>query len=639
MDPAARGRGDIKMLSVHNLSKSFIERTLFENVSFEIEKGDKVGFIGANGAGKTTLFKILNGELDADSGNVFVSSNTSVGYMEQHACTHPDRSVYDELASGFQYLMDMEDEIEKLNAEVEKSPTKENIENQTALIERFESLGGLTYKARTRSALIGFGFGEKLFDMPTGKLSGGQRSKLSLLKLLLSRSNFLLLDEPTNHLDIASVNWLESFIKDFKGSMLIISHDRYFLDNVTNKTIELENRKTMMYKGNYSEFKKKKQAYVESLTNKYKNDLKEIKRIEGIVEQQKRWGTERNYITAASKQKQADRIKAQLVAPERELESIHMRFEPKRVSGEDVLDARNLSKSFGDKRLFSNVDFHIRRGERVFIIGENGCGKTTLFNMLLGKMPFDSGEVDYGVHVDLGYFDQMQSNLNLEKTALDEIWDTFPDMTETKLRTCLGSFLFKGDEVFKPLSKMSGGERARVSLLKLMLDGSNLLLLDEPTNHLDSVSREQLESTLGNYEGTMLIISHDRYFINKLATRILALDKNGVTEYLGNYDYYLERTAKTGEGTSESVSKAEKKPNDYVLEKQKRAKERKLKNDIKKAEELIERLDEEIAVLNDELQKDEVVSDFEKLTELTNELEKKQSELEKAYENWEALTS
>lgn len=627
------------MLSVHNLEKSFIERTLFKDVTFEIEKGDKVGLIGANGTGKTTLFKIINGEMSSDSGNVFTSSDVTLGYMEQHACNHPERSIYDELISVFDNLIETEKQIELINAEVEKNPTPENIEKQTALIDEFERNGGLTYKARTRSALIGFGFEEKNFDMPTGKLSGGQRSKLSLLKLLLSRSNFLLLDEPTNHLDLSSVNWLESFIKDFKGSMLIISHDRYFLDNVTNITIELEHQKTMMYKGNYTEFKKKKQAYVESLTRKYENDMKEIKRIEGIVEQQKRWGRERNFITAASKQKQADKIKEQLVAPERELEKIHMRFETKRVSGEDVLIAENLSKSFGDNHLFSNVDFHIRRGERVFIIGENGCGKTTLFNMLLGKTAFDSGMVDYGAQVDLGYFDQMQSNLDLNKTALDEIWDAFPNMTETKLRTALGSFLFKGDEVFKPLNKMSGGERARVSLLKLMLEGSNLLLLDEPTNHLDSSSREQLETTLQNYDGTMLIISHDRYFINKLATRILALDKNGMTEYLGNYDYYLERTSESKKAEAVSEEKEAKKPNDYTLEKQRRARERKLKNDIKKAEQLIETLELEIAGLNDELQKDEVVSDFEKLTELTEKLEEKQSELEKAYEIWEELTA
>lgn len=625
------------VLSVHNLSKSFVENMLFENVSFDIEKGDKVGFIGANGVGKTTLFRILNGEITPDEGNVFTSGDVSIGYMQQHACTHPERCVYDELISVFDYLIQMESDISDLNALVAKSATPENIEKQTAAIERFEALGGLTYKSRTRSALIGFGFQEKQFEMPTGKLSGGQRSKLSLLKLLLSRSNFLLLDEPTNHLDISSVNWLEGFIKSFKGSMLIISHDRYFLDKVTNKTIELEHNSVMMYRGNYTEFKKKKQAYEDSIRNKYENDIKEIKRIEGIVEQQKRWGRERNFITAASKQKQADKIKAQLVAPEKELQTVNMRLEPKRVSGNDVLVASNLGKSFGDKLLFQNVDFHIRRGEKVFIIGDNGCGKTTLFNILMGKLDFDSGFYEYGAQVDIGYFDQMQNNLDLNKSALDEIWDAFPDMTETRVRTYLGSFLFKGDEVFKPLGKMSGGERARVSLLKLMLNGSNMLLLDEPTNHLDASSREQLEKTLADYEGTMLIISHDRYFINKLADRILLLTKNGMVQYLGNYDYYAEKVLMVEQAIAEQNQRNEKKPNAYELEKQQRAKERKRLNDIAKTEERINALDAEIDRINKLLSSDEVISDYEKLLELTAELEEKQSELEKSFEQLEEL--
>ncbi|MBQ7505495.1 MAG: ABC-F family ATP-binding cassette domain-containing protein [Ruminococcus sp.] len=625
------------VLSVHNLSKSFVEQKLFKDVSFDVEKGDKVGFIGANGVGKTTLFRILNGEVSPDEGSIFKSGDVTIGYMQQHACTHPERSVHDELISVFDYLIDMEAEITRLNALVAKSATPENIEKQTALIERFESLGGLTYKSRTRSALIGFGFEQKQFDMPTGKLSGGQRSKLSLLKLLLSRSDFLLLDEPTNHLDISSVNWLESFIKGFKGSMLIISHDRYFLDKVTNKTIELEHNSIMMYKGNYTEFKKKKQAYEDSLRNKYENDLKEIKRIEGIVEQQKRWGRERNFITAASKQKQADRIKAQLVAPEKELETVNMRLEPKRESGNDVLMATDLSKSFGEKTLFKNVSFHLRKGEKVFVLGDNGCGKTTLFNILMGKLSFDSGFYEYGAQVDIGYFDQMQTNLDLNKSALDEIWDAFPDMTETRVRTYLGSFLFRGDEVFKPLNQMSGGERARVSLLKLMLNGSNLLLLDEPTNHLDASSREQLEQTLSDYEGTMLIISHDRYFINKLADRVLVLTKNGMVQYLGNYDYYAEKISMVEKALDEQKHRTEKKPNTYELEKQRRAKERKRLNDIKKAEELINSLDEQIEELNKLLSNDEVISDYEKLLELTADLESKESELEKAYEELDEL--
>lgn len=630
------------VLSVHNLSMSFVEQNLFNDVTFEIEKGDKVGFIGGNGVGKTTLFKIINGKLSPDSGQVFTASDTVVGYMEQHACSEGNRSVYDELISVFDYLTEMEKEIEVQNRIVDSSPmpSSEDIEKQTRLIEEYQRLGGLTYKSRTRSALLGFGFDEKYFDMPTGKLSGGQRSKLSLLKLLLSKSNMLLLDEPTNHLDIKAVNWLENFIKDFKGSMLIISHDRYFLDNVTNKTIELEHEKVMMYKGNYTEFKSKKKAYVESLTNKYENDLKEIKRIEGIVEQQKRWGREHNFITAASKQKEADRIKAQLVSPDSQLKTMRMNFTPKQTSGNDVLMCSNLSKSF-DNKLFENVDLHIKRNERVFIIGENGCGKTTLFNMILGKIAPDSGSIDFGAQVDVGYFDQMQNNLDLNKTALDEIWDSFPNMTETQVRTALGSFLFSGDQVFIPLNKMSGGERARISLLKLMLGKNNFLLLDEPTNHLDSASREQLENTLSEYEGTMLIISHDRYFVNKLATRILDLTQNGMVEYLGNYDYYLEKNKdfENAKITNGDVEKKQSKgSSDYKQQKLEQAKERKRKNDLKKTEAKIEELDEKIATLNDMLQQDEITSDYAKLMELTNELEQMQEEQEMLYTLWEELS-
>ena len=475
--------------------------------------------------------------------------------------------------------------------------------------------------------------------MPTGKLSGGQRSKLSLAKLLLSKANMLLLDEPTNHLDIDSVNWLEGFIREFKGSMIIISHDRYFLDNVTNKTIELEHGKIRCYKGNYSEFIKKKESDDEALRNKYENDLKEIKRIEGIVEQQKRWGRERNFITAESKQKEADRIKAQLVTPESELETIRMNFNIKRETGNDVLICENLAKAFGEKHLFDNVNIHIRKGERVFIIGSNGCGKTTLFNILTCKTASDTGEVRYGSNVDLGYFDQMQNNLNLEKTAIDEIWDTFPNMTQTQVRSALGSFLFKGDEVFKPLNKMSGGERARVSLLKLMLDGSNFLLLDEPTNHLDSASREQLEDTLKNYEGTMLVISHDRYFINKLADRVLVMEKHGLKEYLGNYDNYAEKVKNQVSEISEVKQEKESKgKNDYQLQKQKQAEERKRKTQLAKTEKLIEQLEVEIEETNTLLQSEEVISNYEKLMELTEKLEDLNIQLENAYDLWGELS-
>lgn len=631
-------------LSVRNLTMTFIERNLFTDVSFDVEERDKVGFIGANGVGKTTLFKILNGEISPVSGTVTFSKNVRPGYMEQHACNNPRADVYHELLSVFDYLSDMETEISALAHQIDNKSGNldELVERQTMLIEQFERAGGLTYKSRTRSALLGLGFSENDFTMPVGNLSGGQRSKLCLAKLLLSQSNMLLLDEPTNHLDIDAIAWLEGFLRDFKGAMIIISHDRYFLDNVTNKTIELEHNRAMVYTGSYSEFVKKKESVNESLKNKYEHDLKEIKRIEGIVEQQKRWGQAHNFITAASKQKEADRIKDGLVAPESELETMRMHFEPRCESGNDVLICKNLAKSFDDKQLFKNVDIHIRKGERVFIIGGNGCGKTTLFRILTGKTPMNSGEYDYGANVEIGYFDQMQQNLDLSKTALDEVWDTFPNMTQTEVRSALASFLFKGDEVFKPLSKMSGGERARVSLLKLMLKGSNFLLLDEPTNHLDASSREELEKTLLDYSGTMLIVSHDRYFINKIADRILLLTNNGVKEYLGNYDYYLERTTAEKQGVVLTESKKEKKEkpqNDYFLQKQKQSEERKRQTKLKKAEAEIERLDEEIAKTQELLSSEEVAADYEKLMELSKLLEDLQKQQEEQYEIWEELES
>ena len=628
-------------LSVRNLEVTFVDRTLFSNVSFDVEPRDKMGFIGANGVGKTTLFRVLSGELSPTNGTVAFEKSVRVGYMEQHSCKDPEVSVFDELVSVFDHLKEIERETAAVTSDIENKNGDINalVERQTALIEEYESKGGLTYKSRTRSALLGLGFSEKDFEMKVGNLSGGQRSKLCLAKLLLSQSNFLLLDEPTNHLDIKSVGWLEDFLRDFKGAMIIISHDRYFLDNVTNKTIELEHQKAMCYKGSYSEFKKKKQAYNDSLKNKYENDIKEIKRIEGIVEQQKRWGRERNFITAASRQKEADRIKAQLVAPDSELETMRMRFEPKFESGNDVLMCRGLEKSFGEKLLFRDVNIHIRKGERVFILGENGCGKTTLFRILTGKTSQDSGEFEYGTNVMPGYFDQMQQNLDLNKTAIDEVWDRFPNLTQTEVRSALAAFLFKGEEVFKPLSKMSGGERARVSLLKLMLQGSNFLLLDEPTNHLDASSREELENTLIEYGGTLLIISHDRYFINKLADRILTLDKNGVKEYLGDYNYYHEHVKVEQQSECSDGQKEKQKPvNEYFLKKQRASEERKRQTKLKKTEAEIERLDSEISKTESLLATEEVASDYEKLIELTNELEQLNSELEKQYEIWEELS-
>lgn len=630
------------LLSLQNIGMEFIERTLFSGISLEVGEHDKIGFIGANGAGKTTLFKIICGELEPTSGAVAISKDAKVGYMEQHACKRPEVTVYNELLSVFQPLIELESELELVNTQLEQGSgdAQSLAERQMNLREQYERDGGLTYKSRTAATLNGLGFGNEYFDMPIKSLSGGQLSKLSLAKLLLCGANLLLLDEPTNHLDIASCRWLEGFIRDFSGAVIVISHDRYFLDSVTGRTIELEHAKIRSYKGSYSEFMKKKEAEQESIKNKYEADMKEIKRIEAIVEQQKRWGRERNFITAASKQKQADRIKEQLEAPDSELETIHFRFTPKEESGNDVLICENLAKSFGDKKLFDNVNLHIRKGERVFLLGANGCGKTTLFKTLLGKYAPNAGFANFGANVRVGYFDQIQENLHFENTALDEIWNDYPQMTQTQVRTALGAFLFKGDDVFKEIRSLSGGERARIALLKLMLDGGNFLLLDEPTNHLDTASREALEKTLLDYSGTMLIISHDRYFINRLATKIITLRQSGIKEYIGNYDDYLE---KSDEESGVVTAKGKKEPTasamDYKAKKEYASNKRKLQSAIKRCEQEIARIEEETESVQSQLSNPDAASDFELLTSLTEQLEKLNTQSIEMLEEWEELNT
>lgn len=630
------------VLSVHNLEMSFSERVLFSQVSFDIESSDKVGFIGVNGVGKTTLFKILCGKMEQTGGDFFTSKNLKIGYMEQHACSNSENTVYNELLSVFPHLIKMEEEIDRLNLDLEMGRSDEKtIMRQTELMEQFTAMEGLVYKSRTASALTGLGFKQEDFNMPVKKLSGGQRSKLSLAKLLLSGSDIILLDEPTNHLDINSVSWLESFIRDFKGAAIIISHDRYFLDTVTNKTMELEHEKLQMYNGNYTEFIRKKEEAKKAAENKYKKDMAEIKRIEGIIEQQRRWNREKNIKTAESKQKEIDRIKENLVVPESELENIKFKFQPNTESGNDVLMCEEVSKTFGEKKIFENVNMHIRKGEKVFIVGSNGCGKTTLFRIIMGTVPADRGEIDFGAKVETEYFDQMQENLNMEKTAMDEIWDEYPKMTQTQVRTSLGAFLFKGDEVFKPINQMSGGERARVSLLKLMLGGGNFLLLDEPTNHLDTTSREALEESLKSYEGTMLIISHDRYFINKLADRILELKPEGMTEYLGNYDYYMEkRLEKSGQDSGKTQTETKKSAGaiDYKMKKEMQAQERKRRSMLKKTEQEIEETELEMEKVNEQLADPQVTSDYQKLIELSGKLEELKTKQEQLYEQWAELS-
>lgn len=625
------------VLSAQNLSLSFGEEKVFSSLSFDIKNDEKAGLVGVNGAGKTSLFKIITGEYHPDEGNVFISKDIKIGYMEQHTCSVKGRTLYEEIISVFDYLSDMEAEIENVNRLLEKGiDIEKNIALQSDLQEKFEREGGLTYKSRARSALLGLGFSESDFNISTQKLSGGQRSKVTLAKLLLSRSDLLLLDEPTNHLDISSVEWLEDFILSYRGNLIVISHDRYFLDKVTNKTIQIENGKCYSYTGNYSDFFIKKESMQRAIEDKYRSDMQEIQRIEGIVAQQRQWNRERNIRTAESKLKQIERIKEQLVVPDSAVEKIRFDFTPKAESGNDIIDAQNLSKSFGSKKIFENIDFNIKKGERVFLLGDNGCGKTTLFRIIMGEYASDSGRILWGENIYKGYYEQIKKIPDDNRTVIDDVWNQYLKMNQTSVRNALAAFLFKGDDVFKRLADCSGGEIARVELLKLMLGGHNFLLLDEPTNHFDAFSREALEKTLLEFEGTLFIISHDRYFINKLATRILVMKEDGIDEYIGNYDYYISHKR----AAAQMVASEEKKPvkvNEYKLKKELASNLRKMKTRLKFVESEIERLENEIIETDEALTQPEIQADYEKIMELTQKIQELNDEHDAFYDEWEEL--
>lgn len=624
------------MVSANNLKMEFGNIEIFRNVTFDIYDNDKIGLIGVNGAGKTTLFKVITKEYEHTDGSLIIGKNTVVGYMQQHACHNSVKTVYDELLTVFEHLIHLENRIENIIEKIEMKADNLDklIDEQLKLQEEYQDKGGLTYKSRARATLIGLGFAEEDFDKPVSVLSGGQKSKLSLGKLLLSGANLLLLDEPTNHLDIKSVEWLENWISEFDGSVMVISHDRYFLDKVTNKTMEMERGKTVLTKGNYSRFMELKAERQMNVERHYEQTMKEVHRIEGIIAQQKTFSQERNYITIAHKQKSIDRLLDGLEEPEKELESLRFNFSANYVSGNDVVTARGLTKSFDGKKLFADIDFLIKRNERVFLLGDNGCGKTTLLKILLGEYRADGGECEFGANVDIGYFDQTLAKLNENKTVLDEVWDSYLHMTESGVRTALGSFLFKGDDVFKKVGDLSGGEKARVAMLKLMLKGANLLLLDEPTNHLDIKSREALENALLNYDGTMLIVSHDRYLINKLATRIFRMTDKGIKVFNGNYDYYLEKFVEAESVKEESIAP---KINDYKLRKQRESDIRKLKGAISRCEARISEYDEKIAAKEKELENDENMADYEKITQITNELNTLHEEQDALMIEWEEL--
>lgn len=628
------------VLSGNDISVSFGGETLFHDVNFRLEENGRAGLVGVNGCGKTTLMHVINGRQEAETGGISKAAGIKLGCMEQYVIRDDNITLYDEVLEIFRPLIDAENELADIAVAIDTGDhSEQTLSRQMQLQERFERDGGLTYKSMTCSALVGLGFSEDDFNKPISVMSGGQKSKAQLAKLLLSGSNILLLDEPTNHLDITACEWLEKFLTEYKGAYIVISHDRYFLDKVTDTTFEMENRTLREYKGNYTRYLELKAEAREAQQRVYDRTVKEINRIEGIVEQQKRWGQEHNFITAASKQKQADRLKETLEKPEDLPEAIKFTFRAKEGGANDVLIAKGLSKSFDGTAVFTNAELDIKKNTTTFILGENGCGKTTLLKILTGEYQADSGEYKFGNNIQFGYYDQAQTDLDPSKTVIDEVWDRYPGMTQTQVRSALAQFLFKGDDVFKNVGKLSGGEKARVSLLKLMLSKANMLLLDEPTNHLDIHSREALENALASYGGTLLIVSHDRYLINKLADRIVWLGKTGTVNIDGNYDRYIElKEAKAQSEQAVQVKAAEGKKNDYKERKERESTLRKLSGALKRCEQSIDEVGLKTAELAQQMSQPEIATDYEKTSALAQEIEALKEKEEALTAEWMELS-
>ena len=608
---------------------------LFDNVSFDISAGQRIGLVGANGAGKSTLFKILLEQAEIDSGNIHKTKSLNIGYMEQHTGKSSKNNIWDELMEVYADVIEVENQLESIAAELENQPenAEELAQKQHRLHEEFEKLDGYTYKSIARASLLGLGFAEPEFNMQVENLSGGQKTRLHLCKILLANVDLLLLDEPTNHLDIKATEWLEGFLASYNGAFVVISHDRYFLDKVTNRTFELANYKLTAYDGNYSRYLQLKEEAQLAKSRQFDNTQREIKRIEGIVAQQKQWNRERNLKTAESKMKVIDRLEATLDAPDREADAIRFNFSPPSFSGNDVLFCEELAMSFEEKQLFRDVNIDIKKGNRVFLLGANGSGKTTLFKLILSHFPPKSGSVKLGANVKVAYYEQSQEGLHDYKTIFDEISDAYPKLSNTEIRNALAVFLFRGEDVFKEIGTLSGGEKAKVSLLKLMLSDANFLLLDEPTNHLDIASREALETALSQYTGTILIISHDRYFINKLADKILNLENESLWKYDGNYDYFLEKHVSNT--IAEPTKKSTNSGNDYKARKQAESDKRKLATQINKCETQIAEMEQEQLEIKAQLELH--ASDYAKVSELYSQLESLDGKLAELFELWENL--
>lgn len=628
----------MSIISCQNLCLSFAQRDILINATFDVAKGDKIGLIGANGCGKTTLLRAVSGLLKPTDGKIVKAAATDIGFVEQHACADSTLNVYDELLTVFSHLFDIEKELEELHKKIELTEGKvpEYIERQSFLTEEYQAKGGLTYRNMAHSCLKGLGFSQLEEELPVSALSGGQRTKLSLGKLLLSSPDIMLLDEPTNHLDISSVEWLEDFISKVNTTVIIVSHDRYFLDKTTSRTFEIANKKLYQGKGGYSVYMKTKELRLETEKREYEKAQIEIKRIEKMIEQQKQFNQERNYITIASKEKQIERIKATMPEIPPKEKTFKLRFSECVRAGDEVLVAENLSKAYDGKKLFDSLALNVRRGDKTFILGSNGCGKSTLLGLIMNKIPKDSGFSRFGHNVSVGFFEQTQSSLMSSKTVLQELYDRFPTKSVPELRGYLGAFNFKNDDIEKVMSTLSGGERARIALLILILKKPNFLVLDEPTNHLDFASREVLEEALSEFDGTILCVSHDRYFVNRIATGILYFDGEKVTSYTGNYDDYIAFVS--GKSTSKEQNAPTKKVNDYKLRKEQESLERKKKSRLAKLEQRLEELQKEKERLNTLLSTPEIASDYEKITQLTRELDTINEENDMLESEWLELT-
>ena len=636
------------ILSCQGISKSFGEKVILEDASFHIEEREKAALIGNNGAGKTTLLRIIMNELHADSGQVVLMKDKQIGYLAQYQDVQGHRTVYEELLSTKQYIIDMEERMRSMELEMKHASGEELdrlMNSYTRLTHEFELENGYAYKSELMGVLNGLGFAEEDFNKQVATLSGGQKTRVALGKLLISKPDILLLDEPTNHLDMESIAWLETYLLNYPGAVFIVSHDRYFLDKVVTKVVEIEAGHVRMYSGNYSAYAEKKAQLRDAQYKAYLNQQRDIKHQEAVIVKLKSFNREKSIKRAESREKMLNKI--QRIEKPLEVQSqMRLSLEPRVVSGNDVLTVEELAKSFPQQKLFSNISFQIKRGERVALIGNNGTGKTTMLKILNGLLDADAGSFSLGAKVQIGYYDQEHHVLHAEKTIFQEISDTYPTLTETEIRNMLAAFLFTGDDVFKEISALSGGERGRVSLAKLMLSEANFLILDEPTNHLDIASKEILEEALNSYTGTVLYVSHDRYFINQTATRILDLTNQSVVNYIGDYDYYLEKKEELTEkyapsATETSAEVKEEAPSEGKLtwqqQKEEQARKRKQENELKKVEKRIEELETRDKEIDDTLVLPDVCTNVGRCAELSREKDKIQQELEELYEKWEAL--